>query len=81
MKEDERRFLLDIYNRCRNGYAKKDGISPREIINEEGFYMHYKRAWRILEKWSGKDWYEWGVTMDLGWLTPNGMEKAKELSL
>jgi hypothetical protein len=41
--------------------------------------MHYKRAWYLLEKWSNKGWYEYGVTLDLGWLTPLGKEVAEGL--
>ncbi|KAF6564513.1 hypothetical protein G9G63_10240 [Paenibacillus sp. EKM202P] len=84
MKEDEKRFLLDVYNRCAN-YAIHNPCTqgrrttPRVLINEPDFYMHHKRAWYLLEKWSGKNWYEWGVTMDLGWLTLEGEKAAKEL--
>lgn len=78
MKEDEKRFLADIYQNCRNVYLKKDGNTPRDVINQPGFYMHYKRAWRILEKWCRKGQYEYGVSLDMGWLTLKGIEKAKE---
>jgi hypothetical protein len=33
VKPDEQRFLVDVYRR---------GLTPREIINEPGFYMHPK---------------------------------------
>ncbi|GGH46040.1 hypothetical protein GCM10008014_08450 [Paenibacillus silvae] len=79
MKEDEKRFLIDIYNRCHNGYLKKDGISVKELIQEDGFYMHNKRAWYLLGKWTRKGWYEYGVNVRVGWLQPEGIEKAKEL--
>lgn len=49
-------------------------ITPREIINEPNFPINYKRAWYLLEKWSGKDWYDYGVTLDLGWITKEGNE-------
>ena len=49
------------------------GKSPRDIINEETFPLHYKRAWYLFDKWSDKGWYDYGVTLDLGWITPQGM--------
>lgn len=70
MKEDEIRFLLDLYNK---------NISPRELINQPDFYIHHKRAWYLLEKWSNKGLYDYGVTIDLGWLTTKGKKVAKEL--
>lgn len=73
MKEDEKLFLMDVLIRCWAGFR------PRQLINEPGFYMNHKRAWYLLEKWGRKDWYEWGVTMDLGWLTDEGIAKAKEM--
>lgn len=79
MKEDEVRLLIDIYQQCHNGYLKKDGISVKELIQEEGFYMNQKRAWSLLEKWVSKGWYEYGVSIRVGWLQPEGIEKAKEL--
>ena len=74
VKTDEAQFLIDIYEKC-----KDSSLSPRDVINESDFYMHPKRAWYILSKWSKKDWYGWGVTLDLGWLTANGIQKAKNL--
>lgn len=72
MKDDEKRFLCDIYK------AEQD-LMPRDIINKPDFYLHYKRAWYLLEKWSNKGWYEYGVTLDLGWLTLLGKEVAEGL--
>ena len=70
-----KQFLIAVYLECSVG--KK---SVRDIINESGFPFHHKRAWFLLEKWCGKGWYEYGVTLDLGWLTEEGIEKAKSLS-
>lgn len=42
------------------------GYSPRDIINLCS--INYKRAWYILDKWTGKGYYNYGVTLDLGWL-------------
>lgn len=74
MKDDERQFLIDFYRRRKN-----TRLWPRDLINEPGFVMPHKRAWYILEKWSNKDWYNYGTTLDLGWLTEKGIEVAEGL--
>lgn len=79
MRDDEKKFIVEILDRCYSAILKQEGCWPRDIINQENFYMHYKRAWYLLEKWSRKGWYEWGVTMDLGWITPEGIEEAKKV--
>lgn len=69
MKLDERDFLIKLYIR---------GKKPREVINEEDFRLHHKRAWHLLSKWTDKGWYEYGVSLDLGWLTPEGKAEAQK---
>jgi hypothetical protein len=66
---DERAFLRALATDKR----------PRDIITAPGALMHHKRAWRILEKWSRRGWYEYGVSLDLGWLTPAGRAEAEKL--
>ena len=70
MKADEVEFFIDIY--------MQPNKKPRDIINEDGFYIHHKRAWYILEKWTRKGWYDYGVASDLGWLTEEGEKYAIE---
>ena len=41
----------------------------RDVIAESG--INYKRCWRYLEN---RGWYEYGVTLDLGWLTETAPE-------
>ena len=88
MKEDEKKFLIDLYKASLDlvqtyAFGIDTGLQPRlhvrDIINQDGFYMHYKRAWYLLEKWCSKGWYEYGVTLDLGWLTDTGKMKAREV--
>ena len=31
-----------------------------------------KRALRVLEKWTRKGWWDWGVSVRAGWLTDDG---------
>lgn len=82
MKEDEKYFLKRILNECsrdENNNIKLNYKTPRDIINEPDFPINYKRAWYLLEKWNGKDWYNYGVVLDLGWLEEKGIEAAKSL--
>jgi hypothetical protein len=50
--------------------------SARDIINTPGFPMHHKRAWFLLEKWARLGWYDYGVSVDTGWMEPTGVAKA-----
>jgi hypothetical protein len=76
MKDDERRFLIWIKNNVGSPYTNPPltGTSVRELINRPDFFMNYKRAWYVLGKWADKGWYEYGVSLDLGWLTDKGMD-------
>lgn len=46
--------------------------TPRELIDRGDFPINKKRAYYLLEKWVDKGWYEYGVCIDLGWLTELG---------
>lgn len=45
-----------------------DDVSVRDIINIIHPNIHYKRLWYILEKWSNRGIYNYGVALDMGWL-------------
>lgn len=81
MKPDERAFLLLVYERGKvfkgEDWQLRDGLFPRDLIPYSG--LHYKRAWYLLGKWSAKGWYDYGTTLDSGWLTPEGAKAAQEL--
>ncbi len=66
MKDDEKTFFkICVKHRCDPVWS----VNIRSIIKilyECGF-MHYKRCWYLLEKWDGLGFYNYGVTMDLGW--------------
>jgi hypothetical protein len=50
--------------------AGAEGLLPRDIIGsmlDEGMIESPKQAWRTLEKWGKKGWYNYGVSLDLGW--------------
>lgn len=87
MKEDEKKFFKEFCERYEKSTHKEIVFgmlvdahdTPRQMINEEGFPMHRKRAWYLLDKWASKGWYDYGVTLDLGWPTPIGIEISKTL--
>ena len=68
MKEDEYQLLLLV----------AAGLQPRHIRAELG--MHPKRLQYLCEsKWTRKRWYDYGVTYDLGWLTPEGLAAVEAM--
>ena len=43
---------------------------PRDVIDKmlkAGLIESPKQAWRTLEKWCDKGWYDYGSCLDLGW--------------
>ena len=63
----------ELEDELRNRIATKQaGASVREVIAamvSEGRIQSEKQAWRTLEKWSQRGEYDYGVSLDLGWLT------------
>lgn len=70
IKDDESLFLAIMQMSVGPAPTRK---TPRELINELDFPLSYKRAWYLLEKWCDRGLYEFGVTLDLGWMTEAGM--------
>jgi hypothetical protein len=73
MKPQEQEFLLAVAAQGRDRYVRDiagdfigRGVAPNQL-----------RYW--LEKWDKKGWYEYGVSLDLGWLTDEGRQQAKTL--
>jgi len=66
MKDDEYNLLKEVYNRLY-------GQTVRVCI--EICRMDIPRAVYILNKWTTKGWYDYGVNVDLGWLTDKGKEE------
>lgn len=74
MKDDEVKFFRTIvkYGRCEfNGKIDGSYLSVREIMNILGEFINYKRCWYILQKWCGAGFYDYGTTLDLGWIYLN----------
>jgi hypothetical protein len=72
MKPDERALLIAIAERSR----PEQGVFVRDICHEIGIY---KRNLYLLGKWERKNWYDYGVSLDLGWLTPTGIDAARAI--
>lgn len=86
MKEDEKRFFLACYTYGRTSNNRNlinrygSYIIPRDVINILGGYIHHKRCWYYLRKWANLGFYDYGVTLDLGWFYPEKLpERYKEL--
>lgn len=70
MKEDEKAFFRTCLKFISiQGVPKHEHreVTPRTIIQIISEFMNYKRCWYLLEKWSDKGFYNYGVTVDLGW--------------
>ena len=66
MKPDEQKLLSTL--------LPMESPVVRDVIKSLG--MNHKRAVYILEKWAAKGWYDYGVTVDLGWLYPEALKKS-----
>jgi len=62
VKPDERAFLAAL--------QAEPTLPPRAVIAALG--MNPKRAHYLLDKWAERGWYDYGVCIDLGWLTIEG---------
>lgn len=71
-KEEEKMFFELIKLSNIEGHYE-----VRKVIHAIHPIIHYKRLWYILEKWIGKDIYNYGVTLDMGWLEKDKDNKLK----
>ena len=76
MKEHERIFFALCYRLRKN-------LSPRDVVHLLDGVIHHKRCWYYLSKWDRLGFYDYGVTLDLGWfypeeLPPRYLEIVKE---
>ena len=62
MKIDELIFFIYCYT-LRNLY----GHDVRSVVDIFKNQIHRKRCWYLLKKWSRLGFYNYGVTLDLGW--------------
>ena len=70
MKEDEIKFFIvcvSYISAIVNGEVITR-MNPRELINILDLWLPHKRAWYYLEKWDRLGFYDYGVSLDMGWL-------------
>ena len=67
MKDDEKKFFITCYN------FRLQGVDIRVIINVLSEFINYKRCWYLLKKWSAMGFYNYGITLDLGWFEVENM--------
>lgn len=60
MKDQERIFFALCFN-------MRHTCKPRQIVKLLADTIPHKRCWYYLEKWDRLGFYNWGVTIDLGW--------------
>ena len=72
MKDSEKRFLMIVYTKVN----ASNGVYAKHVLDIEG---NAKQNLYYLEKWTKKDWYDYGVSINTGWLTGLGKQKAWEL--
>ena len=66
MKDHERIFFALCYN-------LRSSFRPRDVVNLLADTIPHKRCWYYLEKWSDLGFYNYGVTLDLGWFEPENL--------
>lgn len=70
----EQRLWLETRSEHRSD-AAQPRRTPREVIAEmvaDGSLQNPKQALPTLGKWARRGWYDYGVTLDLGWKTGKG---------
>lgn len=65
MKDDEIRFFRTCWR------LRHPDRFVRDIIYVVRDFIHQKRCWYLLEKWSNLGFYDYGVALDLGWFYPD----------
>jgi hypothetical protein len=70
MKADERRLLVELLKkRPKFGPPRADEIAA-------GIGIHPKRCQYLLEKWTSRGWWNYGVSARTGWFEQAGIEVA-----
>jgi len=64
------KWFWDTIHTVESRARERSLLTPRDVIAammSRGYIISEKQAWATLTKWSGKGWYDYGVTLDLGW--------------
>lgn len=76
MKADEVELLLAL-GEAREGNVGESGpVFPRDLARQ--LEVAPKRASYLFAKWSTRGWYASGTSLDLGWLTADGIVMLAE---
>jgi hypothetical protein len=67
VKPDELQLLQAVAAKPRSALADAC-FAPIQMPEKRGLYL--------LQKWADKGWWEYGVTLRSGWLTPKGAAVA-----
>jgi hypothetical protein len=57
-------------------HSKPITFTPREVIRTYFPESIHKQLGYYLEKWERKGWYEYGVSLDMGWMTSKGVTEG-----
>ncbi len=79
MKPDEILLLKTLYKERPKPLPTNDSQFVDDIGERLG--MHTKRTLYLLDKWTDKGWWEYGVSLRTGWFTELGLEEAKKHAL
>jgi hypothetical protein len=71
MKADERQLLERLVAR---GH---EAMRPSAVGLSQSLNMNYKRARYIFLKWTDRNWFDYGVSWRVGWLTEEFWEMAE----
>jgi hypothetical protein len=73
VKDDERQLFRAVKEETRllRSDPNHEYKAPRYVARELGIPVN--RACYLCFKWADKDWYDYGVCIDMGWLEPLGM--------
>jgi hypothetical protein len=75
MKPDEVALLKAcVESKIVSGRLRYDGPSGRSVA--AALNIPPKRACYLFEKWTSKGWYDYGVSVDMGWLEAEGVAAA-----
>lgn len=72
IKSDEKELMARLLLKERG--SRDEHTGARDIAADIG--MCYQRACFLFVKWHRRGFYEYGVNLGLGWLTPTGREVA-----
>lgn len=73
-KPDEIAFYAELRVVHQGAYKNGQCWVPFADAIGEQLGMHEKRVYSLLNKWTDRDWWEFGVSMRSGWFTESAPE-------